>query len=364
MAKGGLKTVVSIAAAVAIPYAAPALSSSLGLTAAIGATAGSAAVGAGLGGAAAAVTGQSVTRGALLGGLAGGAGGYLSTPAAPTPTALTPTPGGLDVSGAFLGDLNTAAMPSTALSVAPQSALGGIGNAFATGVTSMPTAPISIDPAAGLTAPTGTTPTFMDALRNVPTAIANKFSDPNALADLTLRAAGMLAGSVIASEGLSPEEQQLVDARAAELKDLQATNRALFDQQLQAAQQLIGEARYFDPEYFGLQSARRVQVAAGRAKTAGLRGLSGERRKAEARRYDLETGRNVGTAYDVGYQTGVSGRMDTLQAGLAAMPGYLTEATGSPYSVQMDARTAAANRAASQRRDIGSLFGDLAGRSY
>ena len=78
---GGLGSIVSIVAAVAIPFAAPAIATSIGISAALGPTLGSALVGAGLGAASAFATGQNPLMGAAMGGIGGGIGGYTSTPA-------------------------------------------------------------------------------------------------------------------------------------------------------------------------------------------------------------------------------------------------------------------------------------------
>jgi hypothetical protein len=204
--------------------------------------------------------------------------------------------------------------------------------------------------------------TFSEALAKVPGELAAKFSDPKALADLTLRAAGQLAGSVIAGDGLSSEERALLAAQTEELQTLRQNNQSLFNQRLEQAQALIGDSKYFDPEYFGLQRARRAQVAGARAKRAGLRGLTGERREAEARRFDLETGRNVGTAFDQGYGTGVQGRLQTMQAGLSAMPTAFPSSSSEFQNIR-SAYTGARNQARQTQQDIGTLFGSLTGRS-
>jgi hypothetical protein len=178
---------------------------------------------------------------------------------------------------------------------------------------------------------------------------------------MTLRAAGQLAGSY-AGDGLSAEERGLLDAQTDELRRLQSENQGLFNQRLQAAQGLIGEAKYFDPSYFGLQGARRTQLAGARAKQAGLRGMTGTARSSEARRFDLATGRDTGTAYDVGYSTGVQGRLQTTQAGLSAMP------TGFPSSTVETSNLRGAYADAEARRrqarsDTGAFFGSLTGRA-
>lgn len=99
---GGLKKVVAVVAAVAIPFAAPAIASSIGLSAAIGAATtatvgsvvGSAIVGAGLGAVTAAVTGQPIKTGIIGGAIAGGIAGYFAAPqAAPTSTTSAPVSG-------------------------------------------------------------------------------------------------------------------------------------------------------------------------------------------------------------------------------------------------------------------------------
>jgi hypothetical protein len=211
---------------------------------------------------------------------------------------------------------------------------------------------------AGTQAATGS---FVDVLSKVPGEIAAKFSDPKAMADLTLRAAGQLAGSALAGSGLSEQEQALLDAQTAELQKLQTENAGLFAQRLQQAQNLVGESRYFDPEYFGLQSARRAQLAGAQAKRAGLRGLTGETREAQARRYDIETGRSTGTAYDVGYGTGLQGRLQTMQTGMSMMPtGY--PSSFAEYGRLQDAYTGGAKRAAEKAKAYGTFFGSLTGR--
>ena len=212
---------------------------------------------------------------------------------------------------------------------------------------------------------TGTTTTtkpttFTEALSKVPGEIAAKFTDPKTLADLTLRAAGTIAGSVIAGDGLSDQERTLLTAQTDELRALQQTNAGLFAQRLEQAQNLMGESKYFDPEYFGLQRARRAQTAAAKAKRAGLRGLEGAGRAAEARRFDLATARDVGTSFDQGYLTGVGGRLQTMQAGMQMMPTSYPSSMGD-YTNLRGAYTAANQRARETQGDIGNLFGSLTG---
>jgi hypothetical protein len=389
-----VKTIVSIAAAVAIPFVAPAIASSIGLSAAIGATAGSALVGAGLGAASAAITDQNVGRGALLGGIGGGIGGYMQAPAAPaggvaggtgiTPGLVEPATAGSQyaLTGTGAGGLSlSAAAPAVAAETSPYAltaglstptssaafgagsqlaatGAGGAGLSFPATPTMAATSPYAVTAglgagAAGAAAPSAAATTYTQAL-------ANRLTSPEGLADMTLRAAGLLAGSAIAGDGLSSEERALLTEQVNELRQLQQTNRALFDQRLEQAQNLIGESRYFDPEYFGLQRARRVQVAAAKMKRGGLRGLEGEAREAEGRRFDIAAAREAGTAFDQGYLTGLQGRIQTQQAGLQAMPtGFPSSAAA--YSNLRSAYSGAAERTRQAQADVGELFGTLTG---
>lgn len=369
-----VKKILTIAAAVAVAYFAPQVSAAIikggatGTAAAAKLAAAStatkvittAAVNAAGNAALAAATGGDVKRAAITGALTGGFSGYTSAALYPSQVAATAPVAGVTAPSAGGGATGaTAASGGAAGADALQEVVvtglrtGGAGATAAGTVASTAGAAAG----AGAAAPKKT---FMETLREVPTAIADKFRDPATLADLTLRAAGMLAGSAAAGEGLSPDEQRLLQAQQEELNWLQKNNRAVFNQKLQEAQALLGEARYFDPEYFGLQAARRQQLAGAAQEREGLRGLTGERRRAAQRKIRLGVARNVGQAYDVGFGTGVSGRLQTRQAGLAALPE--APATYGGYSgLAATYQQARAGREANLG-GIGDLFGALTGR--
>jgi hypothetical protein len=345
----GVKKVVSVAAAIAVPFLAPMIASSAflaGVAGTIGTTATTALAGAGLGAAKAAAFDEDVGRGALMGGIGGGVQGFQAARAAQNLQAANAAQQTLGNATQVLNPgsgVGTVLRTPAGLNI-PTTPAGAVGagtvlEAGAQGIAQAPT-------------------TFVEALRQVPANIATKFQDPRVLADLTLRAGGMLAGSLAAGDGLSPEEKTLLAAQTEELRRAQTENVALFNQRLQQAQQLAGESRYFDPEYFGLQSARQQQVAGAQAKQAGLRGLTSAQRTAEARRYDLDTARNTGTAFDTGFGTGVAGRVQSRQAGLSAMPGsFPTSDAG--YSSLYNAYGNAATRRTQQAEDIGGLFDSI-----
>jgi hypothetical protein len=228
----------------------------------------------------------------------------------------------------------------------------GLDTSGLSGAMSVPAAGTT---AAGTTAAGTTAAGAARAPQTFSEALKAKFTNPSAQADLTLRAAGMLAGSALAGSGLSSEEEALLGQQTEELRQLQQTNQALFNQRLEQAQNLAGESKYFDPEYFGLQSARRAQTAGAVAKRAGLRGLTGDRRESEARRFDIESGRRTGSAYDQGFMSAISPRVQTQQAGLAAM----TPMTPTNYAGLRGAYDTADER---RQREVGGmqrLFGSL-----
>jgi hypothetical protein len=181
---------------------------------------------------------------------------------------------------------------------------------------------------------------------------------------LFLRAAGQLAGSAIAGDGLSDEEKQLLQQQTAELQQLRTTNQELFNQRLQEAQGLIGESKYFDPAYFGMQAQRNVQTAGARAKRDALSKFGPQRaglRSAEERRFDLGISTGGQTAYLQGADAAQQNKIRTQTAGLSAMP------TGAPSgALQYGSYIGGLYDAADRRRrqtagDIGDLFGSFTG---
>ena len=306
-----VKTIIGVAAAVAVPFVAPYVATAFGTSL----TVSSALAGAGLGAAGAAVTGGDVGRGALMGGVGGGIYGYTQPVA---------------------GAAGTAAGAAGAAGLAP----GELGQTAAAGLSTA-------------TAPT----TFTQALSQIPGAIAAKFTDPKALADMTLRAAGQLAGSAFAGDGLSEEEKVLLNSQTEELRNLQQTNKALFDQQLQQAQQLAGDVKYFDPENFGLQAARRQQIAGVRQTRAATEGRTGEARANIQRRGQLATGLNTGTAFDTGYQQGITGRQGATNAAMTAFGELKPPMTA--YDTMLNAEE---YKRKAREREVGgvqTLFGSL-----
>ena len=370
---GGVKKVIAVAAMVIIPVAAPAIASSIAASGVLGAavsgamatTAGavvsSAIVGAGLGAITAKVTGTSVKAGAIGGALGGAFGGYRSASAG---TFGTPAGGisgttdrvlGTNFSGAQT-PVNTGTMDG--VQYASADGTGTVQNA----VLDSSTDSLLADGAGELT--------FMEKMASVPSKIADKITNPDTLANLTLQAGGQLLATALVPPGsmpdLSPEEAQVLEEYKAELADLKQNNEAAFNAKMDASKQFLVQAGYFSPEYFGLQAANTAATDQERKlkeyrRAAGLTNFRNTGMSAaEERRAALQGGRNVQSAYDSGFQKGMTAQNQALTTGYGMIPasqgaGYANALAGlsNMYSGMRDQQD-------KKRDNIAEFFGGLA----
>lgn len=403
-----VKTVLKIAAVAAISYFAPPLAgaalNSLGVSSALGATgtalaktALSSVIGAGMG----ELTGVGWRTGLMAGGLGGagssnlfgggvlpptnapapGLGGPLSVGAAPAagaagaapvagvvpaaapaaaagalPAAAPQTLGQM-LSGAVArpasivtGGLSNLSQGLTGLSQGITGGLNTVGRAVGLGTP----AAAGAAPAAGAAA--GPLHTYGAATAAPAAAAAGAPSLGQTLMSNVLPS--MFAASLTATPGAD-----LVAAQQAELQRAQDMNAALAEQRLAQAKQLFNEAAYYDPEYMARQAAEAAQVRGGLREVEGTRGLTGERRDAERRRFRLGTARAAGSAYQQGYGTGVSARMEARRAGIQAMPtGYPTTAGESSMALQN--LFAADEQRRKEEEGMAKLFGQVLHRPY
>jgi len=206
--------------------------------------------------------------------------------------------------------LNTAGASEFGLKATTASA-GGLGNAAAATT-------------AGTTAATAAEKlTFTQALAKVPEALQAKFTDPKALADLTMRAGAQLLTGQLSDAGLSNEEKQLLQARVEEMKQNKEINNELFQTQLREAYDLLGRSDYFDPGYFGQQYAGAAKQRTSAQKEAALRKVNPRNKGSRAaleRQYNLQSAREEATAYDKGSMYGFDAGLKLTQQALNALP--------------------------------------------
>lgn len=325
--KKNWKTIVGVAAAVAIPFAAPLIGGALAgsaflssvapsVASFLGTAGGSALIGAGLGAGAAGITGQNPLLGAALGGVGGFAGA-----------------GGL--SGLFggVGGAGAGAAPMGAGAFAP--ATGGIIDiGAATGINA----------ATGLAAPAAAAAT--GGLSGTLSSIAGKLaSDPKAIGAL-----GQLAMTMFNKDvgELTKEERAQLEEVAAQA----GTNRALFEQQVMEARRLINMGTP-NPE----QAYANARFAADTQLQEARRGMPAGLQEAAARKAAIagtQAGlQNVALDYAQAAQTRTAG----LQALPNEAPTGYNQLAMPTYNSLYERR----NDLAEQRnKAVGNLFGALA----
>lgn len=377
---GGAKKVLAVVAAVAIPIAAPAIASSIAASGVLGAaisgamatTAGavvsSAIVGAGLGAITAKVTGGNVKAGAISGLIGGGIGGYGSAS-----KGLFGTPQG-GVQGTINRTFGTSFGQSTptqdASILSNQSTDGQIMNAS----YSDPNINNAIvDSSTQLSNQQGSG-SFLESMKKGVGAatekVADRLTNPDVLANAVLQVGGAVAAeAIVGTPGQTPEEQAALETYKAELETLKQRDEAAFNAKMDAAKQYMVQAGYYDPQYFGLQSANRAAIAEGRKlrefeRKAGLRtgGVSaGDRRRAA-----LSGGRNVQSAFDSGFLQGINLQNQAMSTGVGLIPNAPTSGATGAYNMAVLAQNQGnAERAAADRKksNIQKFFGGFSTQS-
>jgi hypothetical protein len=318
--KKNWKTILGVAAAVAIPFAAPAIGGLLagsaflasvapGVASFLGGSLGAGVIGAGLGAGAAALTGQNPLLGAALGGVGGFAGAA----------------GGLG--GMFGGGGGLSGVPAGASAVVP--ATGGIidiGGATVNAATGMAAGGAGITGTIGsLATKLATNPQSLGALASLATTMFNK--------DIT---------------ELTPEEEAQLKEVAAQA----ATNRALFETQVMEARKLI-QAGTPNPEQAYANARMQTEAQLGenrRSMPAGLQEADERKGAIESTKAGLQ---NVAIDHAQAAQTrraGVQSMPDGAPTGYAqlAMPTY-----NSLYERRNDYDEQIS-------KGVGALFGSLA----
>ena len=368
-----VKTALGVAAAIAMPFYVPAIvgTGGLGLTG-MSSVLGGAAVGAAGGALSANLTGGDWRKGATLGALGGAYAGYAPTPTVPSEP-LAGLGGGVPP-------------PSATLPTSPMPGLGGgpvpTGPAPLPGLGGAPvTLPASVTDTTGFLAQTAA-PTLEGATAGGTAALPQSVTDTSGFLSRSAQATaatppaepGFFSGlgetlggpSVYVPAGISLAsgymgEQRAAEAEAAqqaEIRRQQQQQEAVFARQQALAESLAQQAEATNPEYFGLQSARRAQAAGAMATRAAEEATPFYKpglRMAEKRRGELATARTTGTAYDVGYGTGVETKRGLTESAIRSMPQAPSSGLASFYGAQ----------AAGQRQgglDVGRLFGDIYSR--
>ena len=425
---GGIKKVIAVVAAVAIPIAAPAIASSIAAsgvlgaavsaaaTTTAGAVVGSAIVGAGLGAISAKVTGGNVKAGAIMGAIGGGIGGYgvarstgaglgnvnqtgiqatanrtlgtsfgqpaggntLAQGAQGTGTLGDQAAGNIGPGGGDAGATLSSTAPGTETLISDPNAVtlqnasftpnvadagARLSNAGAGTQAANQTALSQLGPNATIT------DKFVATVKDSGSALVNKFTDPEALASVTMQAGGQLLGAALAPDpDMSPEQRELIEMRKAELADLKERDESAFNAQMDAAKQYLQQAQQYDPTYMAFQAANKEAIDQQRKLREQYRkaalGRGRDISEAERRRMSLDSARNVSSEYDRGFQQGQNLQNTATRAGLSAIPNASSFANYTTALSNLQAETDSIEAANRQRssgaaKNISDLFANF-----
>ena len=274
-----VKTIVTIAAVIAMPYAAPALAGSIGLSGGIAtALGGSALAGTVLGGLTSKAMGGSYATGRDMGMVSGGLGGLSQT----------------SVTGKSFVDpmsLETVAGPSM------PTLTGNYVDATSAAINS----------ATGTTAGAAGTGTGL-------TSVLTNLTSPDTLMRITTLA---LAEDPDVT-GLSPEEVQLVEQRKTELAEMATTNKALFDQQVAMANEFLQKAAQAqgNPEAAFAETAIQTE----RQISENTRGMSRDEAGSVARQAKIQGSAAGAAAAAAETERGQAAGLSYTQAALGYLP--------------------------------------------
>jgi hypothetical protein len=156
------------------------------------------------------------------------------------------------------------------------------------------------------------------------TEIARRFTDPKALADVSIQAGLQLIGAEIMGVGdMSDEEKEVLRLQKEQMEQLKARDKEAYDFAMKQANELYAMGQRFDPEQLARQYYGRASQKAGLAKRDALRNINPSNtalRAAEERRFNLGAAANTGSAYDRGMITGLNQQANYLNKSAAAFP--------------------------------------------
>jgi len=328
----GVKKILGVVAAIAIPFVAPAIAGAIGISSALG----TAAVGAGLGATSAAITGGDPLLGALTGGVGtfAAGGGFQNLFGGPQPLVA----GQQSVGGGLFG--GPGMTTGTPLYQQAGYLQGGAQSL-------LPPAATATGVGAGLA---GAGQTVLQS------GIA-ALTDPSTLARITLLAA---SGDVT---GLSAAEAELVNLRKQELQEIASTNQELFDQQVAAAQNFMQMAAQNAPN--PQQAFAETKIATERQLAEQTRGLGAGEASLAQRRAAIRGTQTGATAAAAEEARGRQTQTSLMQAGLGALPtsapeGYAGLALPMYEDLAERARQARADLTYGMTRAAPNLFGGVA----
>jgi len=330
----GIKKVLGIVAAIAIPFAAPMIAGALGASAALagtgfgtflGTAGGSALTGAALGGLSSAATGGDPLRGAIFGGIGGFAGG-----------------GGFN--NMFGGAQTLPGQASTGSLATGQTTGAGLTVGQGGGASLLPGATTTAAQATGAAAGTaGAAGGVGGFLSKIGTGILN---NPAGMAQLAMTVYGATP------QELTPAEL----ANLEELKGLAETNRELFDQKVMQANEMMQMARQQAPN--PEQAFAQTKIATERQLAENTRGMGSDEAAYARRQAGIRSSQTGATAAAAEEARGTQAQTQTAQAAYGMLP---SQAPQGAAGLSMPIWQSLEDRRYDYTRDLARASGDLLG---
>jgi len=328
----GVKKVLGIVAAIAIPFVAPMIAGALGTAMAgagwastgafLGTAGGSALTGAVLGGAASGLTGGNPLTGALMGGLGGfaGAGGFQGM-----------------FGGPAAASTNAVSGPMTASLRPPVGAAGAAGTAGVTGAAAGGAAGAA--GAAGATTAGGLGDFFQKVGQGI-------LANPAGVAQLAMTVFGR-----------PPQELTAVEqAQLEELKGMATTNREMFEQRVRGANEMIQMAAQQAPN--PQQAFAETKIASERQLGEQTRGMGADEAAFAQRRAGIRSTQAGATAAAAEEARGRQTQAGLMQTGYGMLPDQAPQGVA---GLSMPIYQSLQDRRDQYTRDLASGAGDLFG---
>lgn len=327
----GVKKVLGVVAAIAVPFVAAPLAGMIASSGALGAAAsgflgtaaGAGVTGAVLGGATSALTGGDPLTGALMGGFGGftSAGGFRGLFGAPGATSTNA------VSGPMSSSLRPPVRPTNLGTTATGAVPGAVGGAVPGAV-------------GGVTTGTGGLGGFFQQVGQ------GLLNNPAGMAQLAMTVYGR------PPQGLTEAEL----ANLEELKGIAATNRELFEQRVRGANEMIQMAAQQAPN--PQQAFAETKIASERQLAEQTRGLGAGQASREQRRTAIRSTQTGATAAAAEEERGRRTQAGLMQQGYSMLP----EAAPRGYAgLALPTYEALQGRRDAYTRDLATATGDLFG---
>tara|TARA_Y100000816_G_scaffold292609_1_gene289049 strand:- start:485 stop:1954 length:1470 start_codon:yes stop_codon:yes gene_type:complete len=190
--------------------------------------------------------------------------------------------------------------------------------------------------------------------------IANRFTDPKTLADVSIQAGVNLIGAELMGVGdMSDEEKENLRLQKEQMERLKERDEKAYNFAMSQAKRFLQLGEDFDPEQIARQAYGKATQRAGIAKRQALAKIDPRRaglRAAEERRFNLGAAANTGSAYDRGMIQGLNQQANYLQKASSTFPNQGGSYSAALTGLQQTQANLARKRSEAQK-GVNQMFG-------